>query len=175
MYNDETLYADGARLPLGDGSIRLCRVKTRDEKRIRIYGKKTADGKHLLCMASGIENDDEAYRTAVTGWLRNYARIKLGEKAHHFAIQMQVTINRIAIKEQKTRWGSCSSLGNLNFNWKLVLMPESIQDYVVVHELAHRKQMNHSGAFWQEVAKALPDYNARRKWLKEHEHEFIKY
>lgn len=69
--------------------------------------------------------------------------------------------------EQKTRWGSCSSKGNLNFNWKLVRMPEEVLDYVVVHELAHRKEMNHSKAFWAIVESVLSDYRERRKWLKE--------
>ena len=72
----------------------------------------------------------------------------------------------ITIRDQKTRWGSCSAKGNLNFNWKLVLMPPEILDYVVVHELAHRLQMNHSAAFWAEVGKILPDYRERRQWLK---------
>ena len=73
----------------------------------------------------------------------------------------------ITVREQKTRWGSCSAKGNLNFNWKLVLMPEEILEYVVVHELAHRLQMNHSTEFWDEVEKILPDYRKRRQWLKE--------
>ena len=72
----------------------------------------------------------------------------------------------ITIRDQKTRWGSCSAKGNLNFNWKLVLMPPEILDYVVVHELAHRLQMNHSAAFWAEVGKILPDCRERRQWLK---------
>ena len=69
------------------------------------------------------------------------------ERTAYFAERMGVTYNRITIREQKTRWGSCSSAGNLNFNWKLVLMPSELLDYVVVHELAHRKEMNHSPAF----------------------------
>ena len=80
---------------------------------------------------------------------------------------------RITIREQKTRWGSCSSKGNLNFNWKLVLMPEEVLDYVVVHELAHRKEMNHSERFWNHVEKVLPDYQARRKLLRELEHRHL--
>ena len=70
------------------------------------------------------------------------------------------------LEEQKTRWGSCSAKGNLNFNWKLILMPEEILDYLVVHELAHRIEMNHSPAFWRVVEREIPDYEERRMWLK---------
>ena len=91
----------------------------------------------------------------------------LAEKTAHFAKEMGVTYGRITIREQKTRWGSCSVRGNLNFNWKLALMPEEILDYVVVHELAHRREMNHSSRFWAEVERIMPDYKRRRKWLKE--------
>lgn len=170
-----SLYEDGRILPLGDGKIRLSRIKNRDDAHIRVYGKQTADGEKILCMASGIENDAVSYRMAVTKWLREYARAALGSKVQYFADKMNVSVGKIAIKEQKTRWASCSSKGNLNFNWKLVLMPEKIQNYVVVHELAHRKQMNHSGAFWAEVETVLPEYQEYRKWLREHEKEFIKY
>ena len=85
------------------------------------------------------------------------------ERTAYFAERMGVTYNRITIREQKTRWGSCSSAGNLNFNWKLVLMPSELLDYVVVHELAHRKEMNHSPRFWAVVEKELPDYHERRE------------
>lgn len=74
-------------------------------------------------------------------------------RCSHYAPLMGVSYGTITIREQKTRWGSCSAKGNLNFNWKLVLMPPEILDYVVVHELAHRLQMNHSAAFWAEVGK----------------------
>lgn len=174
-YIQKELYADGKYLPLGDGEIRLCHVRNRDEKHIRIYRRKQEDGSYCLCMASGIKDNPPAYRHAVTGWLREYAKVHLGEKVCQFAEKMQVTVNRITIKEQKTRWGSCSSKGNINFNWKLVLMPERIQDYIVVHELAHRKQMNHSAAFWKIVEDFLPDYKERRAWLRSHEKEYVKY
>ncbi len=87
-------------------------------------------------------------------------------RCRYYAPVMGVSYGTVTIREQKTRWGSCSTKGNLNFNWKLVLMPPEILDYVVVHELAHRIQMNHSAAFWAEVGKILPDYKERRQWLK---------
>lgn len=91
----------------------------------------------------------------------------LPERVAYFAKSINVSYGRITIRNQKTRWGSCSSKGNLNFNCMLMLMPPQIQDYVVVHELCHRKEMNHSPEFWSEVEKVLPDYRERKKWLKE--------
>ena len=89
------------------------------------------------------------------------------KKVAHFAPLVGVDYGRITIRNQKTRWGSCSSKGNLNFNCQLMLLPDEIIDYVVVHELCHRNEMNHSPAFWAEVERILPDYKERRKWLKE--------
>ncbi len=89
------------------------------------------------------------------------------KRVEYYAQLMGISYGRITIREQKTRWGSCSGRGNLNFNWKLTLMPSEILDYVVVHELAHRKEMNHSRDFWKIVEQVLPDYQKRRKRLKE--------
>ena len=83
-----------------------------------------------------------------------------------FAARMGVTYGRITIRNQRGRWGSCTGAGNLNFNCLLMLAPEEVLDYVIVHELAHRKQMNHSAAFRNELAAVLPDYRQREKWLK---------
>ena len=82
------------------------------------------------------------------------------------AARMGVTYGRITIRNQQGRWGSCSSMGNLNFNCLLMLAPAEVLDYVIVHELAHRKEMNHSPAFWAQVEAVLPDYRLREKWLK---------
>lgn len=91
----------------------------------------------------------------------------LPARVRKFAPVVGVTYGRITIRNQKTRWGSCSAKGNLNFNCLLMLCPEDIRDYVVVHELCHRKEMNHSKAFWAEVEKVLPDYRERKNWLKQ--------
>lgn len=99
--------------------------------------------------------------------LRERARSVLAQRTAYFARQIGVTYGRITVRDQKTRWGSCSQTGNLNFNFRLILAPPEVLDYVVVHELCHRRQMNHSAQFWQEVAQVLPDYRKRKAWLTE--------
>lgn len=98
------------------------------------------------------------------------AKKMIRERLVHFNLHYQFDYNRVFFRNQKTRWGSCSSKRNLNFNWRLVLAPLDILDYVVVHELCHLEQMNHSKAFWNLVAEQAPDYKKRRKWLKENQH-----
>ena len=114
--------------------------------------------------------------------LKKRAALVIPERVAHFAPLVGVDYGSITIRSQKTRWGSCSSKGNLNFNCLLLLAPPEVLDYVVVHELCHRKQMNHSPRFWAlchrkqmnhsprfwaEVGRVLPDYKIRVKWLKE--------
>lgn len=95
------------------------------------------------------------------------------QRVRHYAEIMQVRYGRITIRNQKTRWGSCSEKGNLNFNCLLMLAPEEVLDYVVVHELCHLIEMNHSKAFWQQVEGVMPDYKRRRQWLKDHGTEIM--
>lgn len=102
-----------------------------------------------------------------------YARKIIPARTAYFAKIMGVSYGKITIREQKTRWGSCSQSGNLNFNWKLVLMPPETLDYVVVHELAHRKEMNHSLRFWKIVEQEMPDYRMRREELKRCSRDFL--
>ena len=95
------------------------------------------------------------------------AKTVLPQRVAYFAAILGVSYGRVTVRSQRGRWGSCSGKGNLNFNCLLMLVPEEVRDYVVVHELCHRKEMNHSPRFWVEVEKILPDYAAHRRWLRD--------
>ena len=97
---------------------------------------------------------------------KDMIRTKITFSVEYYSKVMGVTYGRISIRNQKTRWGSCSSEGNLNFNYQLAYLPDELMDYVVVHELAHRRHMNHSTVFWQEVEKYYPEYKKCRKALQ---------
>lgn len=95
-------------------------------------------------------------------------QLKIGKRVRHYCEAMGVTVGYVTVKNQKTRWGSCSAKGNVNFNYQLAFLPDELLDYVVIHELAHRRHMNHSRAFWAEMEKYCPDYLERREQLKEY-------
>ena len=99
--------------------------------------------------------------------LARQAAEDLPKRVARLAPLVGVTYGRITIRSQKTRWGSCSVKGNLNFNCLLSLCPEAVRDYVVIHELCHRLELNHSQRFWAQVQRVCPDYARHRKWLKE--------
>ena len=99
--------------------------------------------------------------------LQNKACVVIPRRVAYYAEKLGVSYGKITLRQQKTRWGSCAANGKLNFNWLLILAPPVVLDYVVVHELCHRREMNHSQAFWKEVEKILPDYRERQKWLKD--------
>ena len=96
------------------------------------------------------------------------ARADLPARVIRFGPAVGVSWGRITIRNQRTRWGSCSAAGNLSFNCLLMLAPPEARDYVVIHELCHRLEMNHSARFWAHVARVCPDYRAQKKWFREH-------
>ncbi len=100
--------------------------------------------------------------------LKARARELLPRRAAHFAPLVGVNYGTLTVRAQRTRWGSCSAKGNLSFNCLLLLCPPEVIDYVVVHELCHRRQMNHSPRFWALVEQVLPDYRQQVQYLKEH-------
>jgi predicted metal-dependent hydrolase len=99
---------------------------------------------------------------------RDAARAELHERAAHFAPRLGVRPQALRVKDQQQRWGSASAKGSVNFNWRLILAPPPVLDYVVVHELCHLAELNHSPRFWARVAAALPDFRERQAWLRQH-------
>jgi len=99
-------------------------------------------------------------------WLGNFAKRYLPERTYQLALRHDYKINKVTVRNQKTRWGSCSASGNLSFNFNLVQYRKDIIDYVILHELCHLNEMNHSPKFWKQVEKICPNYKVLRKELK---------
>ncbi len=109
--------------------------------------------------------------TAIEAWYKFQVNVVLKQRLEYWSNLMQIEFCSYKARGQKTRWGSCSRSGNLSFNWKLIKTPPEVMDYVIVHELAHLNQMNHSGRFWALVERYCPDHKAHRKWL--HDHDYL--
>lgn len=102
---------------------------------------------------------------------KNAARTQLEARTAYYQTITGGSYTSISIRDQKTRWGSCSSRGTLSYNYRLIFAPPKVLDYVVVHELCHLTYLNHSKDFWNKVASVMPDYKIYKNWLKEHGHE----
>jgi len=110
--------------------------------------------------------DEVIIRKAMEEWYRRKALQQIKERVEYYQHRVGVKPNKVTVKEQKKRWGSCSSKGNLNFNWRAVMASSNVLDYIVVHEMCHLVHLNHSKDFWDMVQSILPDYGTRREWLK---------
>jgi predicted metal-dependent hydrolase len=113
-----------------------------------------------------VSDTPASIRKSIDSFLKTTAEKYVVPRTHQLAKIMNIHFRDITLRCQKTRWGSCSSAGNLNFNWQLVHSPPAVIDYVIIHELAHRKEMNHSARFWEIVRKHDPEYQKHRGWLK---------
>ena len=159
----------------GDGRIIVrapLRMAARDIQRF-VDSKAAWIEKHLAIIQQRQQPAASAFTLEQLHQLAEAAKSDLPRRVARFAALVGITYGRITIRAQKSRWGSCSGKGNLNFNCLLMLCPEDVRDYVVVHELCHLKEMNHSVRFWAEVKKILPDYAAKKKWLEVNGREFI--
>jgi predicted metal-dependent hydrolase len=107
-----------------------------------------------------------AARAALRDWYATEAARELGDKARALAARLGLSFRKVAIRDQKRRWGSCSTSGTLSFNWRLLLMPEEVADYLVAHEVAHLAVPDHSARFWAKVAEACPLWRERERWLR---------
>ena len=100
--------------------------------------------------------------------LETEARVMLPERVKRLAETCGIRIERVFIRNQRTRWGSSSSLGNVSLNWRLIMAPQTVRDYLILHEIAHQRYMNHSSGFWQQVADWCPEYQDLERWLSDH-------
>jgi predicted metal-dependent hydrolase len=107
-------------------------------------------------------------RLAVERHLRGLAERELAARVMELAAMHQLPVRRVMVRDQRSRWGSCSKRGTVSLNWRLIQAPLFVRDYLVLHELAHFKEMNHSRRFWAEVAQLCPDYAVAERWLKQH-------
>jgi predicted metal-dependent hydrolase len=107
-------------------------------------------------------------RPAIEKHLRKLAAKELEVRVMELAALHGIQISRVTVRNQKSRWGSCSRRGTISLNWRLIQTPDFVRDYIILHELAHRRQMDHSDKFWQEVERLCPDYLTSEKWLKTH-------
>jgi predicted metal-dependent hydrolase len=106
-------------------------------------------------------------RPVIQKYLRQLAARELPVRVWELAAQHGVEVTRVSVRNQKSRWGSCSRRETISLNWRLIQTPLFVRDYIILHELAHRRQMNHSEKFWQEVARLCPEYLQAEKWLKQ--------
>lgn len=153
----------GSLLPYLGDSYQLLH-EPRDQVRLSVIGDHTqgtitVQGQLTLpAVLSGLER-----------WYRHEARRELTARVEMLAPQLGVRYSRLTIRDQSTRWASCSSTGTLSFSWRLLLAPAATVDYIVMHELAHLQEHNHSSRFWALVAEHCPNYQQHRQWLRTHQ------
>lgn len=122
-----------------------------------------------------VPGEPEHQPRRLVDWFKSEAHRDLGERVDVHAETLGVSVKSIMMRSQSTRWGSCSTSGRLNFNWRLVLAPPFVLDYVAAHEVAHLVEMNHSDQFWETCARALPDMARGRAWLRAHGRQLMVY
>lgn len=144
---------------LGDNRVLTVVREARSRVKITVAGERI-----IMCVP--YEADYVQKRTQLEKWYRKQAGEIFEKKGKIYAPIVGVEYNKIHIKDQKSRWGSCSGKGNLNFNWRLIMAPEAVLDYVVIHELCHLIHMNHSPEFWKLVERMCPAYKEQKRWLK---------
>src|SRR4051794_17900870 len=121
-----------------------------------------ADSLHVAVGSRGVE----AVRDGLEAWYRRRARLEVAPRLDAACARAGTSYTRLSIRAQRTRWASCSSNGAMSFNWRLLLAPEEILDYVVEHEVAHLEVLDHSDRFWRLLGSRVPDYRAHERWLR---------
>lgn len=115
-----------------------------------------------------LPNEPDRVGTRVQAFLKHKARDRLAEASDRFAADLGVSYRRLSLRDTRSRWGSCTTAGDLMYSWRLIMAPREVLDYVAAHEVAHLIEMNHSQAFWDVVESIYPSHRFCRKWLKQH-------
>jgi predicted metal-dependent hydrolase len=134
----------------------------------RVRLRLDAEGQNVLFGGESLRVSRELrdLRPAVERHLRQLAARELPGRAFELAAQQKLPVKRVTVRSQRSRWGSCSRRGTISLNWRLVQTPLFVRDYIIWHELAHLKEMNHSKRFWKEVERLCPEYSEAERWLK---------
>ncbi|TEA80305.1 M48 family peptidase [Allopusillimonas ginsengisoli] len=161
-------WRDGGTLPYLGARIRLALDDTCNTPAFRGDAFAPQPGDRLV-LALPRDADQARVRDSAHAWLQQQASAWFGRRLQHFLDEQQLTIRRWRLSSAATRWGSCSSDGNIMLNWRLIHFDHAVIDYVIAHEIAHLRHMNHSRAFWQEVGRILPGFERARDVLKQHD------
>lgn len=156
-------FAHGAVLPVLGTSLTLHHMNT-----LRGRVQRIDDRLHIPCPPDALPRRTE-------DWLKAELRAEIIREATTMAAILSVKFRRVSLRDTSSRWGSCSSEGNLSFCWRLVFAPREILSYIIAHEVAHLREMNHSPAFWAEVANLHPPYKQSRAWLTKNASELHRY
>ena len=157
----QTLWQPGEEVPLRGNRYPLFCLPALEEEQVWF------DGERFNLRTHELVPPPEKIETMMVDWYREEARRIINERVEHYRHGLGVSPEVIRIKDQKHRWGSCSAQGALNFSWRLILAPERVLDYVVVHELCHLRFLDHSNRFWTLVELVLPDYRELKAWLRQ--------
>lgn len=139
------------------------RLKIKEGSRQSVEFK---NGRFYVYVPADEKDREKVIKTALNDWYRSHAKEKLYARASAYADRVGVSFKNIRVKKLKSRWGSCTKAGNINFNWRIIMAPMSIVDYVVVHELCHLKYHDHSKEFWKLLGQIFTDYRERKEWLR---------
>jgi len=161
-------FADGAVLPLRGQRHRIVH---RRGMRGTVWTEVGADGERLLCVAGEAPHIDRR----VGDYLRREARRELEAASRRYAAALGVGVKRVSVRDQSSRWGSCSTTGMLSFSWRLILAPSAVLTYLAAHEVAHLIEMNHSPRFWRVVARVCPSVERAKKWLDTYGNDLHRY
>lgn len=153
-------YVDGENFKILGMDHRLV-LQPASKKSIKIEDKQL-----IVSLPATSLKEPSKIKRALRDWYRAYALEILQQKAAYFSFVVGAQPSSVCVRTFKSRWGSCSDTGEIEFNWEIIMAPHHIVDYVVVHELCHLHHMNHSPQYWQCVAKVTPDYRACKEWLK---------